>query len=338
MPEGHVRDLGQHLRHRPRRRLRLPGSKVAVFVNGPWTAQDGRRTRLLLASVQVIAVGADHRHHRDHDGRRGSADHRAAAADAVHARRRPGGGGEGASSPPSTASWPSASQREVEGQARPPASPSRTSSGDPMPIIVESNTANAELFLSVSGAGHHGGGEPRRRCSAPSRSRPTSTRSCSGPASTSRRPSRSPTTCGCTRPAVSVILMRRRVDTCVLAEALRSGMREVVEERDLTGLGEAIKRAHQVFRAVTGARASAPSDSPAASSSRSSPPRAGSARPRSPPTSRSRSPRAALRVCLVDLDLGFGDIAITLQLFPARTIADAVALESDLDFTCSSRC
>ena len=38
-----------------------------------------------------------------------------------------------------------------------------------------------------------------------------------------------------TRPAVSVILIRRRVDTSVLAEALRSGMREVVEERDLTG-------------------------------------------------------------------------------------------------------
>ena len=48
------------------------------------------------------------------------------------------------------------------------------------------------------------------------------------------------------RPAVSVMLMRRRVDTSVLAEALRSGMREVVEERDLSGLGEAIKRAHQV--------------------------------------------------------------------------------------------
>lgn len=38
------------------------------------------------------------------------------------------------------------------------------------------------------------------------------------------------------------------------------------------------------------------------------------------------------RVCLVDLDLGFGDIAITLQMFPARTIADAVGLEPDLDF------
>ncbi len=32
------------------------------------------------------------------------------------------------------------------------------------------------------------------------------------------------------------------------------------------------------------------------------------------------------KVCLVDLDLGFGDVAITLQMFPARTIADAVHL------------
>ena len=56
-----------------------------------------------------------------------------------------------------------------------------------------------------------------------------------------------------TRPAVSVILMRRRVDTSVLAEALRSGMREVVDERDLTGLGSAVTRAHQVWGAVTGA-------------------------------------------------------------------------------------
>ena len=42
---------------------------------------------------------------------------------------------------------------------------------------------------------------------------------------------------------------------------------------------------------------------------------------------------AAKRVVLVDLDLAFGDVAITLQLFPARTIADTVHLESGLDFT-----
>jgi pilus assembly protein CpaE len=37
------------------------------------------------------------------------------------------------------------------------------------------------------------------------------------------------------------------------------------------------------------------------------------------------------RVCLVDLDLGFGDVAITLQIFPARTIADTVYVQQSLD-------
>jgi pilus assembly protein CpaE len=37
------------------------------------------------------------------------------------------------------------------------------------------------------------------------------------------------------------------------------------------------------------------------------------------------------QVCLVDLDLSFGDVAIAMQLFPAHTIADAVPLASDLD-------
>jgi pilus assembly protein CpaE len=45
------------------------------------------------------------------------------------------------------------------------------------------------------------------------------------------------------------------------------------------------------------------------------------------------SEKGSKRVCVVDLDLGFGDIAITLQLIPARTMADAVHFESGLDFS-----
>ena len=44
------------------------------------------------------------------------------------------------------------------------------------------------------------------------------------------------------------------------------------------------------------------------------------------------SDKGSKSVCVVDLDLGFGDIAITLQLIPARTMADAVHFESGLDF------
>jgi pilus assembly protein CpaE len=36
-------------------------------------------------------------------------------------------------------------------------------------------------------------------------------------------------------------------------------------------------------------------------------------------------------VCLVDLDLNFGDVAIVLQLFPAHTLADAVPMVETLD-------
>jgi pilus assembly protein CpaE len=38
-------------------------------------------------------------------------------------------------------------------------------------------------------------------------------------------------------------------------------------------------------------------------------------------------------VCIVDLDLAFGDVAIALQLFPAHTIADAVPLNGAIDAT-----
>jgi pilus assembly protein CpaE len=40
----------------------------------------------------------------------------------------------------------------------------------------------------------------------------------------------------------------------------------------------------------------------------------------------------AARVCVVDLDLAFGDVAITLQLVPEHTITEAIGLEDHLDF------
>jgi MinD-like ATPase involved in chromosome partitioning or flagellar assembly len=42
--------------------------------------------------------------------------------------------------------------------------------------------------------------------------------------------------------------------------------------------------------------------------------------------------RGRREVCLVDLDLAFGEVAVALQLFPAHTIADAVTLGDNVDF------
>ncbi len=134
-----------------------------------------------------------------------------------------------------------------------------------------------------------------------------------------------------TRPPTSVILIRRRVDTSVLAEALRSGMREVVEERDLTGVGSAVTRAAQIFEALSGSTQVA-LDGPRGKLITVFSPKGGVGK-----TTLAVNLSLALgghgkkRVCLVDLDLSFGDVAITLQLFPARTLADAVPMEAGLD-------
>lgn len=200
-----------------------------------------------------------------------------------------------------------------------------------MPIIVEPSTQNAELILSVAGSAARvvTNLDDLRRELAQS---PDEHAIVIGPTIDLESAAALADNLRVTRPAVSVILMRRRVDTSVLAEALRSGMREVVEERDLTGLGEAIKRAVQVYRAVTGP-VTAGADTPTGRLITVFSPKGGVGK-----TTIAANLAVALtnrdkRVCLVDLDLGFGDIAITLQLFPARTIADAVGLEEGLDFT-----
>jgi pilus assembly protein CpaE len=121
-----------------------------------------------------------------------------------------------------------------------------------MPIIVESSRSNADLFTSVTGADSVvvGNLEELKRLLAES---PDEYAIVIGPAVDLEATAALADTLRVTRPAVSVILIRRRVDTSVLAEALRSGMREVVDERDLTGLGSAVTRAQQMWHALTGA-------------------------------------------------------------------------------------
>jgi pilus assembly protein CpaE len=137
------------------------------------------------------------------------------------------------------------------------------------------------------------------------------------------------------RPSLAVILVRRRVDTAVLTDSLRSGVFEVVEERDLAGLASSVTRARELARRLR-------DTVPGAASSEETHQRGRlitvfSAKGGCGKTTLATNLAAALadrgrrEVCLVDLDLAFGDVAIAMQLFPAHTIADAVPLADSLD-------
>ena len=109
-----------------------------------------------------------------------------------------------------------------------------------------------------------------------------------------------------------------------------SGMRDVVEERDLTGLSTAVRRAHSLHEALLAGEAGENQQV------RGPTVTVFSAKGGVGKTTVSTNVAVALaqmdyKVCLVDLDLAFGDVAITLQLLPEHTIADAVSMQADLD-------
>lgn len=138
------------------------------------------------------------------------------------------------------------------------------------------------------------------------------------------------------RPSLGVILVRKGVDTNLLTHALRAGVREVVAAGDLPLLYEACQRSAELSRRV---RIGIGEERAGAEQHHGRLVTVFSAKGGCGKTTVSTNLAAALatsgvgRVCLLDLDLAFGDVAIALQLFPTRTIADAVGLQASLDET-----
>jgi pilus assembly protein CpaE len=136
------------------------------------------------------------------------------------------------------------------------------------------------------------------------------------------------------RPALGVILVRSRVDTGLLAEAMRAGVRDVVGERNIAGLHEAVRQSKRIAEEII--RRGPGGATPGGPRGRII--TVFSAKGGCGKTTLATNMAAALadkgrrEVCLVDLDLAFGDVAIALQLFPAHTIADAVPLGEYVDF------
>lgn len=133
------------------------------------------------------------------------------------------------------------------------------------------------------------------------------------------------------RVEVGVLLLRHRLDVNVMGLALRSGIREVVQADDQKALADAVRRSEQLTAQLIGDRSG---DGMAD--------RQGkvitvfSAKGGVGKTTVSTNVAAYLaasgaRTLLVDLDLMFGDVAISLQLVPSATVTDLVAMGGHMD-------
>jgi len=155
------------------------------------------------------------------------------------------------------------------------------------------------------------------------------------------------------RPRVGVVLLRQHVDTPVVNEALRSGVREVVEASDHAAVLAACARSRDLSRKISvlpiarhnGHPGTEPQATQSGGTQVADGPRDGkvvtvfSAKGGCGKSTIATNLAVVLadggkrRVCLLDLDLAFGDVAIMLQLDPKQTIADAIPVADRIDET-----
>jgi pilus assembly protein CpaE len=139
-----------------------------------------------------------------------------------------------------------------------------------------------------------------------------------------------------TRPSLGVVLVRDHVDVAVLAEAIRSGIREVINVADPDELRAACQRSLDVSRQLGAGRGGPVAGQPTQEGHLVT---VFAGKGGCGKSTMATNLAVALsaggrhRVCLVDLDLSFGDIAIMLQLVPKRSLADAVPMAGRLDET-----
>ena len=136
------------------------------------------------------------------------------------------------------------------------------------------------------------------------------------------------------RPAVGVVLIRDQIDVWLLQKALLSGVREAVPVGDDWALATACERSRHVSqRMLGGTPARAAESGPEGEIITVFAPKGGVGK-----TTLATNLGVVLaaegnEVCLIDLDLTSGDIAISVQLDPVRTFVDAVSMAGHLDTT-----
>jgi pilus assembly protein CpaE len=131
------------------------------------------------------------------------------------------------------------------------------------------------------------------------------------------------------RPELGVILMRHRVDVATLSHALRAGVREVVTSDDTTALAEALRRSKDLTARLQGHQGLASGRDGHIVTVFSA--KGGVGKTTLATNIGAHLARCGHKTLLVDLDLAFGDVAISLQLLPTQSVFDAVAMSGHLD-------
>jgi pilus assembly protein CpaE len=202
-----------------------------------------------------------------------------------------------------------------------------------MPILCEPLTSSEELIQSV-------GGEVRAADSLSAAAKlldsdPAETLVVIGPQIVTDEALAFASALRMVRPAVGVILVRDRVDVTVLSLALQSGVREVVLADDNPALAVACRRSRDVSWRILAATTT-DHDKPATDGKIVT---VFTAKGGVGKTMLAVNLGVVLarggdnQVCVVDLDLASGDVAINVLLDPVRSMADAVSMAGHLDDT-----
>lgn len=130
------------------------------------------------------------------------------------------------------------------------------------------------------------------------------------------------------RPDVGVVLLRRRLDVTVLAQALRAGVREVLTADDLTGLADAVRRSREVSQKMAGHGVDAVQEGKVVTVFSA---KGGVGKTTFSTNLSTYLASTGAKVLVVDLDLAFGDVGISLQMLPQNSIVDLVGMAGHLD-------
>jgi pilus assembly protein CpaE len=134
--------------------------------------------------------------------------------------------------------------------------------------------------------------------------------------------------CRVSRPEVGVVLLRHRLDVTALAQALRSGVREVVQADDQTAIADAVRRSEELTTQLMGGAGQSSGGGKVVTIFSA---KGGVGKTTLSTNLAAYVASTGAKTLLIDLDLMFGDVAISLQLTPPGTVMDIVAMGGHVD-------